>query len=313
MSDIELHNDIEEACNVLKPEIIKLKGLLQLWNIFTSAKTIADEFHTNHDSLSFPLKLACTKGLVVDYFKPWSGNYSDELNSLKVYTSRRNWTYPFLDPTIDNNIHHELEEIRNRMVAHIDQDFEGLGITVKGATISNKLEDGSRQPGTLKNVFLPATIMLSSNRGMWWLSDKDKLGAICNHINHAKLLVEDEIRRATSDFRNLCMDHMHVINDLSDIIGVEEQPFRDGKLAVGSYGELPKPFYASTPVSTKIGDDKIQSLVTVYEPKPLYPTNTSVEGKGYILKLGDFNDEGKLDMNVIFPKYPAPKVKSNET
>lgn len=309
MRDIDLRNDIIEARHALEPNIIRLKGLLQLWNVFTSAKTIADEFHKGHDSLTFPLKLACTKGFVVDYFKPWSGNYSEELNSLRVFSSRSTWSYPFLDAITKNDIHHELEEIRNRMVAHIDKDFEGLGVTVKGATIKNSPLHGPQQAGTLNDVFLPATIMLTSARGMWWLSDNDKIGAICNHINEAKLLVEEEIRVATSELRDSCMDHMHVIKELSDIIGIEELPFRDGNVEVTSHGELPKPFYASAPVSTKIGDDKIQSLVTVYEPKPRYPTNTDIIGKGYILKLGSVADEGKLEMKVVFPMYPAPKEK----
>ena len=312
MSDIDLRNDIIEARNALESKVIRLKGLLQLWNIFTSAKTIVDEFHKDYDSLTMPLKLACTKGFVVDYFKPWSGNFSDEINSLKVYKSKNNWSYPFLDATIKNNIHHEIEEIRNKMVAHIDKDFEGLGVTVKGATIENIIAQRPKQPGTLNNVFVPATIMLTSTRGMWWLSDKDKLGDICTYINKVKLRVEEEIRAATSDFRNSCMDHMHVIRDLSDIIGIEELPLKEGNVKATSFGELPKPFYASAPVSTKIGDDKIQSLVSVYEPKPVYPTNTDIKGKGYILKLGKYTDEGNLEMQIVFPRYPAPKEKINE-
>jgi len=313
MSEIDLKEDIEEAQSLLEPHATRLKGLVQLWNIFTSAKTIADEYYKEFDNLSYPLKVASTKGLVVDYFKPWSGNYSEELNSLRVFSTSKKWSYPFLDRIIGTHIHQSLEEVRNRMVAHIDKDFEGLGVTVKGATVANKPAHGQKQEGTLENVFLPATIMLTSNRGMWWLSDKDKLGEICDHINETKKLVEEEIRVSTSIFRDLCMDHMHVLKNMSDIIGVEELPFQEGNIDVTSPGELPKPFYSSMPISTMIGDENIQSLITVYAPRPAYPTNIDIKGKGYILKLGNVTDQSKLEMQVVFPKYPYPKENVNET
>ncbi len=313
MTAINLKKDIAEAHHALESHVKRLKGLLQMWNIFTSAKTIADEFYKEFDNLSYPLKVASTKGLVIDYFKPWSRNYSEELNSLQVFKNKKKWTYPFLDAIVKKGVHQGLEEIRNRMVAHIDKDFEGLGVTVKGAIINNKPTHGPQQPGTLDNVFLPTTIKIASTRGIWWLSNKDKLGEICSHINETKKLVEEEIRVSTTIFRNACMDHMHVIKELPDVFGIEELPFKKGHIEEKSFGELPKPFYASSPISTKIGDENIQSLVSIYESRPNYPTNTKIKGKGYILQLVTNNDEGKLKMNVIFPKYPYPKVKLNET
>ncbi len=309
METINLKDDLTEAHQLLQPQVNRLKGLIQLWNIFASSKSIADEFHQNYDNLSDTLKMACTKGIVIDYCKPWSDNFSEELNSLKVYETKKKWKFPFLDKSVSSNLHSELEEIRNKMVAHVDKDFEGLGVTLKGATIQNRIEARPRQDGTLEHVFLPAAVTLTSNRGMWWLSDKNKLGEICKHINETKIQVEEEIRESTREFRNLCLDHMHVIDKLTDLMTIEEQPYTNGNVELTSHSKLPKPFYASAPISTKIGDEKIQNLITVYEPSPMYPTGIEILGKGYRLKLGDFSEDGKLEMQVIFPKYPAPKIK----
>ncbi len=306
MSDLDLTDDIEEARAALTPHVTRLKGLLQLWSIFTSAKTIADEYQKEYENLGYPLKMACTKSLVVDYYKPWSGNYSEELNSLRVFSSKKNWSYPFLQPVVIKDEHNQLREVRNSLVAHIDKNFEGLGVTVKGGTIQNIPQNRPQDEGTIDEVFLPALTLLEGTRGLWWLSDKDKLAAVCTHINGAKELTEEEIRSSTAKFRDACLDYMHVLKQLSDVFAIEELGFEAANIEVTSHADSPKPSNATTPVATQIGDQNTDSLVIFYEPKPLYPTNTEIKGKGYLLKLGNF-DKGKLLMSVSFPKYPYPK------
>lgn len=306
MSDLDLKADIEEARTVLTPHVTRLKGLLQLWTIFMSAKTVADEYHKEYGNLGHPLKMACTKGLVVDYAKPWTGNHSDELNSLRVFSGKNRWSYPFLQPVIIKNEHKQLMEVRHCLVAHIDKNFEGLGVTLKGGTIKNIPPNRQQDEGTIDDVFVPSLVLLAGTRGMWWLSSKIKLATICAHIDEAKKLTEEEIRSSTANFRDACIDHMHVLKELSDVFAIEELGFENGNIEVTRHIDNPKPFSATIPVPTQIGDQNTESLVVIFEPSPEYLTNTEIKGKGYRLKLEDFI-EGKLQMNVSFPKYPYPK------
>ena len=78
----------------------------------------ANEYHSKLDDLSLPLKFACTRSVIIEYFKPWSGNRSSELNSLKTGSS-----YSILGQVEADPIHQELAELRNNLYGHIDQDF----------------------------------------------------------------------------------------------------------------------------------------------------------------------------------------------
>ena len=307
MSELDLSNDIEEARRVITPYVVRLQGLLQMWHMFQSARVVSQEYHTKHDSLTYQLKISCTRSFVVDYMKPWSGNYSPEINSLKVYTSKKKWSYPFLDSVVQTAEHEQLIELRNSIVAHLDRDYEGGGLTLKGVRILNAPTNRKQDKGTLDQVFLPAIPVIEGRRGLWWLSSKEKLGELCEHIDNARGQVEEEIRSTAALFRKTCIDHMHVLSKLPDLFGIVEIPIVAGNANVTSHAEDPKPLSGSDPVDLKIGEQNIQSLMTVYEPRPEYPTKVDIEGKGYRLKIGEMSESGQLDFTVTFPKYPYPK------
>ncbi len=306
MSEVDLQNDIEIARKEIGPHALRLKGLLQMWHMFQSASVVAQEFHSKFDELSYQLKIACTRSFVVDYLKPWSGNFSPEINSLQAHTSKKKWSYPFLDRITEADEHEQLIELRNSTVAHLDKEYEGGGLSLKGVRIENA-PTGGKQDGTLSEVFLPAISVMAGVRGLWWLSNKEKLGELCKHIETTKELVEVEIRVSAKAFRESCIEHMHVLSQLPDLFSTVEIPLVAGHANVTSHGEDPKPLSITDPAKLKIGDQNIQSLVTVYEPRPEYPTDMDIKGKGYRLKIGQANENGQLDFNVSFPKYPYPK------
>jgi hypothetical protein len=157
--------------------------------MFESAYVVAQEYHSKYDDLAYQLRIACTRSFVVDYLKPWSGNYSQQINSLKQNLSGNKWHYPFLDQVINTNEHEEFIELRNKIVAHLDQDYEGGGISLKGTVIKNKPINRAKDEGTLDQVFLPALTVLTGNRGLWWLSNKDKISEFVEHIKRTKNIV----------------------------------------------------------------------------------------------------------------------------
>jgi len=174
MTEPNLDSDASEAHQELEPLVVRLQGLLQMWHMFQSAKVVSREFHSKFDDLTYQLKIACTRSFVVDYLKPWSGNFSSEINSLKVYTSSKKWSYPFLDQIAQKDEHQQLQELRNSSVAHLDQDYEGGGLSLKGIKVENN-PTGGKQEGTLDGVFLPAVPVIVGIRGLWWLSNKNKV------------------------------------------------------------------------------------------------------------------------------------------
>ena len=303
---MNLDNDVAEAHQEIEPFVLRLQGLLQMWHMFQSARVVSQEFHSKFDTLSYQLKIACTRSFIVDYLKPWSGNFSSEINSLKVYVSKKQWSYPFLDALVQSDEHEQLLELRNSAVAHLDQDYEGGGLSLKGIRIVNA-PTGGKQEGTLDDVFLPAVSVIAGIRGLWWLSNRDKLRELCNHIEDAKILVESEIRNTAGQFREACINHMHVLSQLCHLFGIVEMPLVEGVANITTHAEDPKPLSSDNPKQLSVGDQNIQSLVTVYEPRPEYPTETEFNGKGYKLTIGTMTEEGQLQYNVSFPKYPYPK------
>ena len=310
MTEPNLDSDASEAHQELEPLVVRLQGLLQMWHMFQSAKVVSREFHSKFDDLTYQLKIACTRSFVVDYLKPWSGNFSSEINSLKVYTSSKKWSYPFLDQIAQKDEHQQLQELRNSSVAHLDQDYEGGGLSLKGIKVENN-PTGGKQEGTLDGVFLPAVPVIVGIRGLWWLSNKNKVEDLCIHIEEAIKLVEVEIRDNGGQFRDICVNHMHVLDRLGDLFGIVEIPLVEGNANVTSHAEEPKPLSSENPKALSIGEQNIQSLVTVYEPRKEFPTEVEFLGKGYRLTIGAMTEEGQLQYNVSFPKYPYPKVQIN--
>jgi hypothetical protein len=312
---LDLSADIAEARAILEPASIHLRGMFQLWNILTTANKMCEAFIRDFDNLSYEAKLAYTKGIIVDYFKPWSGNRSKALK--KIINSRGEIL--FLNAIlIKSNTHNALKELRNKMVAHIDEGYESLAVTLRGATIKNVLANRPQQPGTLNEVFIPFAVKIESGRGIWWIDNKAKLAEIQTHIDECLQATRVELSKLATDFRNLCFQHIHVIKSLPDVVSIEEfSPI------TASSGNLSYHYKASATLaitfsfkpatSTKLGDSNIQGLVGFYEPAPSLPSNIKVDGKGYRLKLPEPDANGTVQYTVTFPKYPYPAIKPEPT
>ncbi|NKB99641.1 MAG: hypothetical protein GKR90_14255 [Pseudomonadales bacterium] len=316
---VDLTDDAEAAKSELEPHVTPLRGLLQMWHMFRSAGLVAEEFADQYDELSYQLKIACTRSLVVDYQKPWSGNYSPEINSLRsgqdgtswgqLSKSQKKtngpWKYPFLDPVVNSHEHEALMELRNSIVAHLDKDYEGGGLTLKGVRVENLPQNRPRDPGTLDAVFLPTTPVLAGKRGFWWLSERNHIESLREHISKAEKIVGTEIRDRSSAFRIACIEHLHVISELSDLFGVAATPIEEGNVNVTSQTEDPQPLAMTNPKPLKIGDQNIEALATVYEPRAAYPFGIEIKGKGYTLMIGDEEDKGEGNFQRQFSEIPA--------
>tara|TARA_B110000116_G_scaffold259981_1_gene262626 strand:+ start:100 stop:1032 length:933 start_codon:yes stop_codon:yes gene_type:complete len=307
---LNLSTDIQEAKDILEPKGLELRGLLQLWNILTSSDTMCSAFIRDFDNLNYETKLAFTKSIIVDYGKPWSGNRSTAIKSIMVSKQ-----FPFLNPTIaKSNIHNELGELRNKMVAHIDEGYESLGITLRGTTMANINPRRAQDPGTIDELFMPFSVRIESGRGMWWLNDKGKINEISVHIKECIEETGKEISKKATDFRNLCFEHAHVLKSIPDVVSIEEFAPISGTAENPTFNyessaNLGIRFSLTPATAITLGDSNIQSTVGIYEPAPSMPANLVVEGKGYKLTIPEPDENGRVSYNASFPKYPYPKIK----
>ncbi len=309
MYGMDLSRDEYRARIDLEPRLRRVRGLLQIWTNFHSAEIVAREFAANVDKMNMPLLLACTKAVVVDYYRPWSRNFNGDLKSLRI-GGKNNWRYPFLDSVTNTPEHKYLEELRNQMIAHADSGFEAIGVTAKGVTVPNTPQHAR----TIASVFLPIQLTLGNVRGIWWIKNRETAKEILAHIEIAKTTAQVELNRVATKFRDACINHMHVLDKIDDVLLTSEiQPdsSEDAKtlsFKLQPFGESGNtPVVSSAPTKTQIGDENLQPLAVVYEPEPRFPNESNIIGRGWQLQFAT-KPNGAADFNVIFPSYPFPQL-----
>ena len=112
-SGVELTADIEEAKLKLERPIRDVHGALQLWNIMTAARRMTAAYAEDLDQLRFEAKIAYTKSIVTEYWRPWSGNENNP--GLQSSASSKE-----LRPLTRSAMHDALKELRNCLIAHAD-------------------------------------------------------------------------------------------------------------------------------------------------------------------------------------------------
>lgn len=306
---MKLERDEIRAREALKPHLSKLRGLLQMWINFSSARDVADEFATNFDDLNRALRMACNKALIVDYYRPWSGNHNPDLELL-AEGSRRPTRYPFMDAVTAKPEHEYLKELRNKLIAHAEEGYEAFGVTVKGATVINHPLQERRIP----SVFLPVQFILGNVRGISWIKDKGKIKEIKEHIDFAMTEVQKELHKVAAKFHSICIDHMHVLGNLTDVVQIDSMPNSPRPGGVGLHFDLKshgrtgnKPIISSAPTKTMIGDEYLEQFAVVYEHNPGFPDELEVQGRGWRLRVV-MDEQGTGSFDVSFVGYPYFKL-----
>ena len=198
------------------------------------------------------------------------------------------------------------------MVAHIDEGYEGLSITLKGVDVRNDPQNRQQDPGTLDEVFIPISLRLESTRGIWWIDDLKKLKEIQSHIARCLTATQVELGSSATQIRDLCFEHAHVLKDLTNLVSVETFPQESGssralpRYEFQSSFQLTPKFNLVQAANTLLGDKHLQGLITIFEPDPSLPGNTEVNGRGYHLKINDPDATNSVTWRVTFPQYPHP-------
>jgi hypothetical protein len=289
---IDLSKDIEKARRELSRPVGRLNGALQLWNIMTAAQRMAAAFVEDLDKLRYETRMAYSKGIVVEYWRPWSGN--EENSDLQSVAESKE-----LRPVTRSNLHEALHQLRNGVVAHADQSYEGRGIELTGMTLINDRPD--LHPRTLADVFVPVTVTISSRRSLWWLNDRQRLSQIVHHITRAQELSATLIRRLAVELRDQSLQHIHVLKELSDLFSLKGfEVVAPGRAVADGPGSAPEAIRVTEPTPLKIGDDNVQSLITIYKPSPQLP-DLELKGNGFTIKLTPGTEHGNLDARVSFP------------
>jgi len=115
--------------------------------------------------------MAYAKAIVMEYWRPWSDNQNNP-GLASVAKSRHLRSFTVMP------MHAVLGELRNCVVAHADEAFEGRGVTLLGAHVVN---DGA-DSGTLPRTFVPVKLVTGSSRSLWWINDRQHISELANHV-----------------------------------------------------------------------------------------------------------------------------------
>ena len=298
--------DIAPAQAATSVHAKRLRGLLQLWNIFKDARDAAASLVTDFAILSPHHRSVFSKALVVDYAKPWLGNRGQDLRALLNGSDE----ISFLSHIISaSGTHAALQELRNKIVAHSDEGYESVGIAIKAARSVNIPQHQPRDPGTLSHVHIPLAIRVDSNRA-YAISDKAKLQEILEHIELCLKATAAEISAEAAKLRAVGFQHMHVLEKLTDVFTIELQA-QTGTAAhfdveLVTLESFPLVFSGPTPVEPQIGSSSLEYVLTCYEPDPSLPGSVDVKGRGYHFRTMPSDVPGKSKASVSYPKYPYP-------
>jgi hypothetical protein len=197
-------------------------------------------------------------------------------------------------------LHDALLELRNVAIAHADDEFHGLGVTLKGITLTN--DRPNLHPRTLKRVFVPAGTMIQSSQSIWWFSQLAIVEQIRDHIQTASSAARDSIAAASAELVLSASEHIHVLDQLSGLLTLQELPLTSSSTADfrRSGHPIPQPGSVSTPEPLKIGTHNISGLATVFEPGPEIRAAT-LSGDGFKIRISDSVETGNAQFFVDFP------------
>ncbi len=275
----------EQARAELEPLIKRLKGLYQILMIFGEAHNIAKAYLETFDVLPYQLKIACSKSIITTYSKLWTHNRSEHLLNLdKTY----------LDNLTGEQIHGALIELRHKMTAHIDDSYEGYGVVVSGPLIENDRKD----EGTYDRLRIPIGVRLESSGVFWWIENVEKITEIRDHCEKCAEETVKEIKRVTTDFRDLLLKYIPVLDNLTDLFAIREMNTSGNnnfELKDISEGNLS----TDNVVDLEIDRINLKSMATIREMNP--ESDLNYRGNGYVLEVKG-TDGNNMTFNLSFPK-----------
>jgi hypothetical protein len=290
-STVDLTADIAKAQQELERPARDVAGALQLWTCLTAAHRMAAAYVEDLDQLRYEAKMAYTKAVVIEYWKPWSDNRNNPGLQSAANSNE-------LNHLTQTHMHKVLRELRNCVIAHADEAYEGRGITLLGTPVVNDRPE--LHPRTLPATFVPVKLSVGSSRSLWWLKDGARLAEMRDHIQRCNEAATQRIHVAARYLLKVCLDHIHVLEhvDLFTLEPLEVTSLRQVRVPdSGQTRELPE---LSQPIALKVGDEHVQSLVTVYSPSAYIP-QVEVRGDGFILKVFPGQDTTSLRFTVSFP------------
>lgn len=301
-----LYEEEKRFRKLLEPNILLIKGLVQTWNCFVCTEEMAKYFYDNFIEIPFQAKTALTKAIVIEYIKPWQKNNGRALSSV-----RENTKYSFIDSVIrETHIHKSIDELRQRLVAHTNEEYESISIGFRGADIPNLPTHGERAPRTLSGVRFPVVPVIKMRRGIWWIDCREKVGEIQDHARKCKDATQIEIRRRVEELRDICLKNMHVLERCDDIVGFSplEKSESIDSVAHNFDVNIKEEFGVGLPIGaprkTRIGDEHINSLIAVIAPGIRFTESSETVGPGFVFRiLGDENSS-RMKFNISFPRFP---------
>ena len=278
---MNLEKDIEKARNELDPMVREIKGLVFFAMSLENTTKMANYYADNLAGLGIDALLAFTKAIVVDYGRLWAKTDNEFIVKLDKSF------FPANTP-----VHDELLELRNKLVAHPDKEFETLELMVGGTTFVNERRD----PKTHDNVFVAFNTRAEVKGAMWWIKDSATAQRIRDHVADYRQRTYRKLSDVARLFVSACQRHTHVVKELNDLFSIREfTDLGEGKRRQPDMSE--GPLSVSDPKPLKIGRTNLMETVSIYE-SGFHKPSEKVVGPGFTIEVGK---DGKF--NVTFNSY----------
>lgn len=287
---VDLTADIAAARQELEHPKRHMEGAVQLWTCLTAAHRMAAAYVEDLDRLRIEAKWAYTRAIVIEYWKPWSTNqHNPGLQSAANSKCLRHLT--------GTPMHEALKELRNNVIAHAHEGYEGRGISLLGMPVVNDRPD--TRPRALRRTFVPHGLKIALSGSLRFLEDGAQIAEIRDHIQRCIDAATQRIRVATRHLLTVCLRHIHVLEHVDQFTLQPLETTSPGEVRMPSGVQPIEVPTLTQPIALKLGDKHIQASVVVYEPST-YIRQGEYRGDGFVLRVVPGLDSTRTNYTVSF-------------
>ena len=271
----------------LEERINRLIDLGFCYDTFITGKEYCSELYSGFDTTnSIWITSALSKMIVIEYSKVFIKN--------RISKSERNISTKYLTKSegFNKNLHKSLIEMRKKVSAHADRDFEPKDCSIICTRMENEKPDITKP----KSVQFPVQFFLI-NVAFRKISNKEKVKEILDHFDRCMMLTTSEIQKVAEGIREILLSNPeHSFNNKH--LDFESLKKRNNR-ALDISSDLSK---NTESIELNIGGTNVMFTVTRYMHTP----DLEIDFQGKDFRLTG-TKEGKF--NVAF--YPKSKVERN--
>ena len=121
-----------------------------------------------------------------------------------------------------------------------------------------------------------------------------------DHIQRGVVAATERIQVTSRHLLKTCLNHIHVLENLGLFTLESLEADAPGKFTIAHTGQPPEVPKLTKPTAMRIGDEHVQSLLTVYSPSAFIPVG-EFRGDGFVLRVEPGQEPTALGFTMSFP------------